>query len=92
MEKLTVQISLTKAENEGLRKAIGLEKQRRKRDKPLFHNLRDINEGKVMFYSLTKIQHARQLLKDQAQEKHQKRLRRPIKSYRNSFERKKIRV
>ena len=31
-----------------------------------------MNEGKAMFYSPTKIQHARQLLEDQAQEKHQK--------------------
>ena len=49
VEKLATENTLLKAEAAGLRKAVQVEKKRRKRSKPLFYNLRDLNDGKAIF-------------------------------------------
>ncbi len=55
LEKLTTENSIFTYENEGLRKAIFIEKLRRKRGKPLFDLLRENNKVKAIFFSLIKI-------------------------------------
>jgi len=72
MEKLTVQAHLIKAENKGLRQTEHVEKMQRRRGKPLFHYLRDMNDGKAIFYSPSKIQGAQRCIEDQARIKEQK--------------------
>ena len=55
LEKFTTENSILTHENKGLRKAIFIEKSRRKRDKPLFDLLREDNKTKAIFFSPTKI-------------------------------------
>ncbi|MFL6546931.1 MAG: hypothetical protein ACJ8LM_17345 [Candidatus Udaeobacter sp.] len=69
LEKLTTENSILTHENEGLRKAVFIEKSRRKRGKPLFHLLREDNEVKAMFFSPSKIQAARDSQTHKQQEK-----------------------
>ena len=69
LEKLTSENSILTHENEGLRKAVFIEKSRRKRGKPLFHLLREDNEVKAMFFSPSKIQAARDSQTHKQQEK-----------------------
>jgi DDE superfamily endonuclease len=69
LEKLTTENSILVHENEGLRKAVFIEKSRRKRGKPLFDLFRDESEVKAMFFSPTKIQAARDSQTQKQQEK-----------------------
>jgi len=59
MKKLTTDVALLKAENEGLRRTVRIERSRRRRDKPLFDDLEVNDEAKGMFFSSNKIQAAR---------------------------------
>ncbi len=59
MKKLTTDVALLKAENEGLRRTVRIERSRRRRDKPLFDDLEVNGEAKGMFFSSNKIQAAR---------------------------------
>ena len=69
LQKLTTENSILTHENEGLRRAVFIEKGRRKRGKPLFELLREDDEVKAMFFSPTKIQHARDQQSHKQQEK-----------------------
>ncbi len=59
MEKLTTDVALLKAENEGLRRTVRIERSRRRRGKPLFDDLGVNSEAKGVFFSPNKIQAAR---------------------------------
>jgi len=59
MEKLTTDVALLKAENEGLRRTVRIERSRRRRGKPLFDDLGVNGEAKGVFFSPNKIQAAR---------------------------------
>ncbi len=52
MKKLTTDVALLKAENEGLRRTVRIERSCRRRDKPLFDNLEVNDEAKGMFLVL----------------------------------------
>jgi hypothetical protein len=67
IEKLTTENVLLVAENQGLRRAIRIEKDRRRRGKPLFDDLGVNGEVKGVFFSPKKIQGARER---QAQRNH----------------------
>jgi uncharacterized protein YpiB (UPF0302 family) len=71
VEKVTTENTLLKAKAAGLRKAVQIKKKRRKRGKPLFHNLRNLNDGKAMFWSPSKIQAAYKYQEDQTLAKEQ---------------------
>ncbi len=59
MKKLTTDVALLKAENEGLRRTVRIERSRRRREKPLFDDLGVNDEAKGVFFSPNKIQAAR---------------------------------
>jgi len=59
VEKLTTDVALLKAENEGLRRTVRIERSRRRREKPLFDDLGVNDEAKGVFFSPNKIQAAR---------------------------------
>ena len=86
MEKLTTDVALLKAENEGLRRTVRIERSRRRREKPLFDDLEVNDEAKRVFFSSNKIQatHDRQIQRieekqqaaiQKAEEKKQRKLR-----------------
>ena len=56
---LSVENMLLKQQNDGLKKSLINEKKRRKRGKPLLLDYPTENDGGAMFYSPTKVQHAR---------------------------------
>ena len=78
MHALSVENMLLKQQNDGLKKSLINEKKRRKRGKPLLLDYPTENDGGAMFYSPTKVQHARdqQAQKDAnaIAERHQKEL------------------
>jgi len=55
IKKYIIRNTLLKVKAVGLRKAIQVEKKRRKRNKSLFYNLRDLNNSKTIFRSPIKI-------------------------------------
>jgi len=57
--KLSTENELLKAENQGLRRTVRIEKDRRRRGKPLFDDLGIDSETKGVFFSPRKIQGAR---------------------------------
>jgi len=59
-EQLAAKNSILEAENQGLRRAVFIEKKKRTRAKPLFDALRD--DSKSLWFSPTKIQQARELV------------------------------
>ena len=59
--KLTTDVALLQAENAGLRNAIIHKKKKRQQGRPLFNSIRAEEDGKAMFFSPNKIQHARDL-------------------------------
>ncbi len=59
MEKLTTDVALLKAENEGLRRTVRIERSCRRRGKSLFDDLEVNGEAKGVFFSPNKIQAAR---------------------------------
>jgi len=59
MKKLTTDVALLKAENEGLRRTVRIERNRRRREKLLFDDLEVNGEAKGVFFSPNKIQAAR---------------------------------
>ncbi len=59
MKKLTTDVALLKAENEGLRWTVRIERSRRRREKSLFDDLGINGEAKRVFFSPNKIQAAR---------------------------------
>lgn len=65
LEQFAAKVSILEAENEGLRRAVFIEKKRRNRGKPMFDALRD-DDSKAVFFSPAKIRQARELaiLKD----------------------------
>jgi hypothetical protein len=71
IEQLNAENNLLKAENESLRQTIFIEKQRRKRGKPLFNTLCQDDDCKAVFYSPSKVQQARDELALREQEKQQ---------------------
>jgi cell division protein FtsB len=71
IEQLNAENNLLKAENEGLRQTIFIEKQRRKRGKPLFNTLCQDNDCRAVFYNPSKIQQARDELALREQKKQQ---------------------
>ena len=85
IDRLTTENTILKAKNTDLQETLRLEKNKRRRGKPLFNDLGIDGETKAMFFSPSKIQRARdrQLEKEQekdlvqaqkAEEKHQKQL------------------
>ena len=60
---------LLKNENEGLRKTIKTEKDRRKRSKPLFNDLTTNDDNKAIFFSPSKIAQRRQEIEQEQQNK-----------------------
>jgi hypothetical protein len=85
IDRLTTENIILKAKNTDLRETLRLEKDKRRRGKPLFDDLGVDGETKAMFFSPSKIQRARdrQLEKEQekdlvqaqkAEDKHQKQL------------------
>ena len=60
LEQLAAKNSILEAENQGLRRAVFIEKKKRTRAKPLFDALRD--DSKSLWFSPTKIQQARELV------------------------------
>ena len=71
MEKLTTDVALLKAENEGLRRTVRIERSRRRREKPLFDDLEVNDEAKRVFFSSNKIQTARDCQIQRIEEKQQ---------------------
>ncbi len=71
IEKLTTDVALLKAENEGLRRTVRIERSRRRREKPLFDDLGVNGEAKRMFFSSNKIQAARDHQIQRIEEKQQ---------------------
>ncbi len=71
VEKLTTDVALLKAENEGLRRTVRIERSRRRREKPLFDDLGVNGEAKRMFFSSNKIQAARDHQIQRIEEKQQ---------------------
>ena len=78
MHALSVENMLLKQQNDGLKQSLINEKKRRKRGKPLLLDIPAENDGGAIFYSPTKVQHARdqQAQKDanMMAERHQKEL------------------
>jgi hypothetical protein len=70
-EKLHTDNKILRNENEGLRKAVKIEKDRRKRGKPLFNDLGAGNDNMAFFFSPNKIGQRRQELEEQQQAKEQ---------------------
>ena len=70
LKKLITENLILMHENEGLRKAIFIEKSRRKRGKPLFNLFQEDNEAKAIFFNLIKIQIAQDFKTHKQQEKH----------------------
>jgi hypothetical protein len=68
-QKLQTENQLLKHENKTLRNACNVEKQRRKRGKPLFRDITDNGDCRAVFYSPTKIQEARDYQDTKQQEK-----------------------
>jgi Spy/CpxP family protein refolding chaperone len=71
IEKLTTDVALLKAENEGLRRTVRIERSRRRREKPLFDDLGVNGEAKGVFFSPNKIQAARDRQIQRIEEKQQ---------------------
>jgi hypothetical protein len=71
IEIITTRYELVKAENEGLRRGITAEKNRRKRGQPLFEQLRADSGQQAMFFSPNKVQEARDLATSREQVKQQ---------------------
>ena len=71
IEQLNAENNLLKAKNEDLRQAVFIEKQRRKRGKPLFNTLCQDDDCKAVFYNPSKVQQARDELVFREQEKQQ---------------------
>ncbi len=71
IEKLTTDVALLKAENEGLRRTVRIERSRRRREKSLFDDLGVNDEAKGMFFSPNKIQAARDRQIQRIEEKQQ---------------------
>jgi hypothetical protein len=69
LEKLATKNLILTHKNKGLCKAVFIKKLRRKRGKPLFKLFREESEIKAMFFSLTKIQAARDSQTHKQQEK-----------------------
>ena len=61
LEQYAAEVSILRAENQGLRRAVFMEKKRRQRGKPLFEILRD-DASKALFFSPSKIQQVRELV------------------------------
>ena len=59
MKKLTTDITFLKAENEDFWQIVRIERSRRRREKSLFNDLKVNNKAKRVFFSLNKIQTAR---------------------------------
>jgi len=55
MKKLTTDVALLKAENENLRWTVRIKRSCRRRDKPLFDDLKINDEAKKVFFSSNKI-------------------------------------
>ena len=71
VEKLTTDVALLKAENEGLRRTVRIERSRRRREKSLFDDLGVNGEAKGVFFSSNKIQAARDRQIQRIEEKQQ---------------------
>ena len=74
--KLTTDIALLHSKNKGLRKALGNEKKKRARGKPLFNKLHAETDCKAMFFSPSKIERAIELQEERKQLQHQEEVRR----------------
>ena len=59
IDQLTVQNSILTTQNTQLRETVRLEKDKRRRGKPLFDDIEAEGDGKAMFFSPSKIQRAR---------------------------------
>ena len=59
MHALSIENMLLKQQNNGLKQSLVNEKKRRKRGKPLLLDFPTENDGGAMFFSPTKVQHAR---------------------------------
>ncbi len=55
MKKLTINVTLLKAENEDLRRIIRIKRSRRRRDKSLFNDLEINDKIKKVFFNFNKI-------------------------------------
>ncbi len=71
MKKLTTDVALLKAENKDLRRTVRIERSRRRREKPLFDDLKVNDEAKKVFFSSNKIQAARDHQIQRIEEKQQ---------------------
>ena len=69
VDLLTTEVSILKAKNKDLQETLRLKKNKRRRGKPLFDDLGVDGETKAMFFSSSKIQHARDRKLEKEQEK-----------------------
>ena len=76
-----------KAQVSGLKIAVSIEQKRRRRGKPVISNISTLDSGKATSRSPAEIQLTKQLLDDQAQVKEQDAVRRPSKSFKSGYKR-----
>ena len=65
VEKMAAENSILQARIKGLQNAVVIEKKRRKRGKLCIKNIRTINEGKATFWSPTKLETTKQVIRDE---------------------------